>query len=140
MSPTGEPPHDELPWLNGWPRMGRAAVLVGNATHCIGCGRMYGITTVAIDAKWTPPTLDPAWPFRPGDCPVCAASDPAGPVHDVRISDLRPGQEWLLDGTWVRIVRIVVRHPDDRVAITYELDGEQFTTREHRGAERAAVR
>lgn len=130
----------ELPWLNGWPRLGTSTVLIGMCVHCIGCGRNYGVTTAALTNDWTPPPERPSWPFQHGDCPVCAASDPAGPVHDVRVSDLQPGQEWLLEGAWVRVVNVVVRHPDDRVAVTYEQDGEQATTREHRGFERAAVR
>jgi hypothetical protein len=131
-----------LPWLNGWPRMGLTGVLIGTATHCIGCGRFNGTTTVAFTEDWVPPGELPTWPFTAESCPVCAYVDMhgIGPVHDVRVSELQAGQEWLLGGAWVRVVRAVVRHPDDRVAITYEQDDEQITTREHRGFERAAVR
>lgn len=130
----------ELAWLHGWPRMGLSEVLIGSAMHCIGCGRLHGIISVVVNTDWTPPSEQPTWPFTPGDCPVCAVGDPPSPVFEIRTSDLRHGQEWLLDGAWVRIVNVVVRHPDDRVAITYEQDGEQVTTREYRGTDRAAIR
>jgi hypothetical protein len=61
-------------------------------------------------------------------------------IRDVRVSDIRPGQEWLLDGAWVAVTDVEVKHPDDRVTIEYEHDGERQTTREYRGFERAAVR
>lgn len=63
-----------------------------------------------------------------------------GPIHDVRVSEIRPGQWWLFDGEWVRVMSVVFLHPDDRVTITCELDGEPFTTREYLGYQRAAVR
>ncbi len=131
---------DRMEWLKGWPRMGPAAVLIGTGVHCLGCGDLRGITSVVIDEHWTPPAELPSWPFRVGDCPVCIAELSTNPVRDVRVSDLRADDEWLLGGAWVRVVNVVVRHPDDRVAITYEQDGETVTTREHRGSERAAVR
>lgn len=130
----------ELPWLHGWPRYGLSAAFIAGCIHCIGCGEYRGITSYVIPENWDPPTERPAWPFRPGYCPVCAAEEPAGSVFEIRVSELQRGQQWLLEGAWVRVVNVVVRHPDDRVAVTYEQDGEQFTTREHRGFERAAVR
>lgn len=130
----------ELAWLNGWPRAGLKSVRIGTGVHCIGCGRLQGVVGTVIPEGWTPPPEMPAYPFQPGDCPVCADDEPSRSMFDVRVSELQRGQEWLLDGAWVRVTNVVVRHPDDRVAITYEQDGEQVTTREHRGIERAAVR
>lgn len=133
----------DLPWLNGWYRMGKSAVLMGTMVRCVGCGRSFGITSVVIDDRWTPPTKDPDWPFPEGECPVCADGAPyshSGPVYDVTVSEIRPGQEWLLEGSWVRVVRVLARGPAERVSVTYEQDGEQDTTREYRGYERAAVR
>lgn len=131
---------EPLPWLHGWGRLGESAVLIGSGVHCIGCGRFYGATCVAFTEGWTPPGRLPDWPFREGDCPVCLADAPAGAVRDIRMSDLQPGMQWLLEGAWVRVVRVLARGPGDRVAVTYEQDGEQATTREYRGFERAAVR
>lgn len=130
----------EPAWLNGWPRIGLTGVLIGTGVHCVGCGRFHGATSVIFDDDWNPPTDDPAYPFEQDNCPVCRTSEPFSPLFDVRVSDIRRGQEWLLDGAWVRVVNVVVRHPDDRVAITYEQDGEQMNTRKHCGIERAAVR
>ena len=48
-------------WLNGWPRLGPWQVLVGNGVHCIGCGKCYGITTIAIDENYEPPEKLPVW-------------------------------------------------------------------------------
>lgn len=61
-------------------------------------------------------------------------------ITDVRVSDLRQGHEWLLEGAWVRVLDVEVQHPDGRVAVTFEQDDERETTREYRGFERAAVR
>ncbi|MGE4164200.1 MAG: hypothetical protein AB7G23_20960 [Vicinamibacterales bacterium] len=65
---------------------------------------------------------------------------PSGTLSNVAVSEIRPGQEWLLEGGWVRVVEVEVKHPDDRVTIVYEQDGEQEITREYRGFEEAAVR
>jgi hypothetical protein len=61
-------------------------------------------------------------------------------LRDVRVSEIRPGVEWLLNGGWVLVVDTTMGHPDDRVTVTYEQDGERDTTREYHGYERAAVR
>ncbi len=58
----------------------------------------------------------------------------------VAVCEIQPGQEWLLEGGWVRVVAVEVKHPDDRVTIVYEQDGEHELTREYRGFEQAAVR
>jgi hypothetical protein len=59
-------------WLNGWPRIGEAAVLMGTAVVCVGCGKSHGITTVAFDENTAFPDKEPAWPFDEETCPVCA--------------------------------------------------------------------
>lgn len=134
----------DLAWLNGWPRMGLTGVLIGTCVHCIGCGELHGVTSVAFTEDWSPPAVDPAYPFRPGDCPVCVGqakySGEVVTIFDVAMSEIQPGQEWLLEGKWVRVVRVLARGPAERVSVTYEQDGEQETTREFRGFERAAVR
>lgn len=56
-------------WLNGWPRTGNG-VLIGAGVHCAGCGAFHGLTTVAVDEDWTPPSKMPDWPFEQGTCPV----------------------------------------------------------------------
>lgn len=65
------------PWLHGWPRMSRTHVLVGTSVLCIGCGRNYGTTCVALDDGWAPPVDVPAWPFGEADCPVHPLADAA---------------------------------------------------------------
>jgi hypothetical protein len=60
----------EVPWLNGWARMGATSALIGADICCIGCGRVQGITTVAIPDNWVAPD-EPVWPFTPEGCPVC---------------------------------------------------------------------
>lgn len=60
----------EMDWLNGWPRVGTDAVLIGSGVYCAGCGRPQGITTVAVDADWVRPERDPDWPFPEDSCPV----------------------------------------------------------------------
>ena len=130
----------DLPWLNGWPRMGLTGVLMGTGVHCVGCGTLHGVTCVVFPEDWSPPGPEPTFPFKRGDCPVCVATDPNNPVVDVAVAEIQPGQEWLLEGAWVRVVRVLARGPAERVSVTYEQDGEQETTREFRGYERAAVR
>jgi hypothetical protein len=61
-------------WLHGWPLLeGGLSVLMGTGVYCAGCGRWWGVTTVAIDEDWTPPDRTPEWPFPQDDCPVCRA-------------------------------------------------------------------
>lgn len=65
-------------WLNGWARTGDG-VLIGTGVHCAGCGRLHGVTSVAIDESTIWPDSEPDWPFPLGDCPVCdepARTDP----------------------------------------------------------------
>jgi hypothetical protein len=71
-------PRPELPWLGGWPRIGRGAVLIGTGVHCVCCGRLAGVTTVAFPSNWTEiveSRSDPTWPFDESDCPICIGSD-----------------------------------------------------------------
>lgn len=67
---------DDWSWLNGWPRMGITGVLVGTGVHCIGCGALQGVTTVAIEEGWEPPPT-PLWPYE-GErrCPICLKARP----------------------------------------------------------------
>jgi hypothetical protein len=63
-----------LVWLHGWPRSGTTGILIGTATHCIGCGRFTGTTTIAIDddyIDWAQDRPKPDWPFPEDACPVC---------------------------------------------------------------------
>lgn len=59
------------PWMNGWPRLGLMAMLIGSGVHCVACGRLEGVTCVATPSDWTPPEKDPDWPFGQDNCPVC---------------------------------------------------------------------
>lgn len=130
---------EPMPWLNGWARHDLTTLLMGSGVHCIGCGRLLGVISVVFTADWSPPP-EPAWPFRPMECPVCSNDAPARPVREVRVADIEAGNYWLLEGTWVRVVNVVARDdPGSRVAVTYVMDGEQFTNREYRGNESAAV-
>lgn len=81
---------------------------------------------------------DYQWPEMCADLRKAEAA--AGTLSNVAVSEIQPGQEWLLEGAWVRVVEVEVNHPDDRVTIVYEQDGELETTREYRGFEQAAVR
>lgn len=58
-------------WLNGWPRLGPWEVLVGNAVHCVGCGKYRGIAAIVIHEDYKPPEKLPVWPFHEESCPVC---------------------------------------------------------------------
>ena len=62
---------DRESWLNGWPRMGPTAVLIGSGTHCVGCGSASGVVSVAIPEGYEAPDRDPDWPFPEDNCPVC---------------------------------------------------------------------
>ena len=68
-------------WLHGWPPIPAnsdhppTAVLMGTGVNCIGCGRFQGITCVAIDPDWIPPTEYPDWPFPQDSCPICWLQD-----------------------------------------------------------------
>jgi hypothetical protein len=59
------------PWMNGWSRLSLTAMLIGSGVHCVACGRLQGVTCVAITPNWTPPDKDPDWPFGQDNCPVC---------------------------------------------------------------------
>lgn len=61
-------------WLNGWPRLG-TSVLMGTCLYCIGCGRFFGVTTVAFPEDWEAPGPDPVWPFDPADCDLCRSGE-----------------------------------------------------------------
>lgn len=78
---------ERLRWLNGWPRLGRDAVLLGTGVYCVGCGKFGGVTCVAVDFDWTPPETEPDWPFPEDDCPVHNPTDryaqPAPPPKDL---------------------------------------------------------
>ena len=65
----------EQPWMNGWPRTGALHVLIGTGVHCVCCGSLRGVTTVAFPPDWEPPGPDPVWPFGHDDCPICVAAD-----------------------------------------------------------------
>lgn len=72
-------------WLNGWPRMG-VQVIIGNATHCAGCGKFNGVTCVVIADDWESPEKMPDWPFDEENCPVCWLMHmrPEEPQFDMR--------------------------------------------------------
>lgn len=44
---------------------------------------------------------------------------------EVRVSEIQPGDLWLLEGGWVVVNAIEVGHPDDRVGIDYINDGTE---------------
>jgi hypothetical protein len=63
---------------------------------------------------------------------------------ETRISDVQPGDLWYLEGGWVTVDSTdPAPHPDDRVAITYVVDGdptELGTTSEYYGWDVAIVK
>lgn len=62
---------------------------------------------------------------------------------ETRISDVQPGDQWFFEGAWVAVTEVEVKHPDDRVAITYYQDDdptELDTTSVYRGFEVAIVK
>lgn len=62
---------DRNKWLNGWPLMeGARAVLIGTGVHCSGCGKDFGVATVAFPPGYKPPGRLPDWPFEEANCPV----------------------------------------------------------------------
>jgi hypothetical protein len=58
-------------WLNGWPQIGDASVLMGTGVRCVGCGRLRGVTCVVFDDDWRAPGPEPQWRFAPETCPIC---------------------------------------------------------------------
>jgi hypothetical protein len=42
-------------------------------------------------------------------------------LHEIRVSEIQPGDEWLLDGAWVQVLTVDITHPDDHVGIDYTL-------------------
>jgi hypothetical protein len=62
-------------WLNGWQRQGDTVIHFHPC--CAGCGRCKGVGCIAVDEDAEYP-LEPAWPFREADCPVCGGSDARG--------------------------------------------------------------
>lgn len=71
--PVDGPPSREH-WLNGWPRIGNI-VIVGSSVHCAGCGKHWGVASVAIPEKWRSPERKPDYPFNGTDCPLCLLAE-----------------------------------------------------------------
>jgi hypothetical protein len=67
------------PWMHGWARIGLTHVLVGTRVHCVGCGKFYETTSIAIDPDWTAPSQEPDWPFSEQHCPAHQLVDFAEP-------------------------------------------------------------
>ena len=61
-------------------------------------------------------------------------------LHEIRVSEIRPGDEWLLEGAWVLVTAVDMGHPDDRVGIGYVIDSEPGWDRQYRGFEVAVVK
>ncbi len=59
---------------------------------------------------------------------------------ETRVSDVRPGDKWFLEGAWVEVTRVDVGHPDDRVRVDYLLDEEDSFDCSYRGFEVAIVK
>lgn len=60
----------DRPWLHGWSRTSVRYVRYGSGTHCVCCGRCYGVTCTVFDPDVEYPP-EPDWPFTPADCPIC---------------------------------------------------------------------
>jgi len=64
-------------------------------------------------------------------------------LHEIRVSEIQPGDEWLFEAGWVSVTDVEVKHPDDRVGIRYYQDGDesdQSWTYLYRGFEVAVVK
>lgn len=59
----------DRPWLNGWPRISPHQVLIGTGVHCVGCGKLQGVTCVVFPEDWEA-RPEPDWPFTEVDCPI----------------------------------------------------------------------
>jgi hypothetical protein len=59
---------------------------------------------------------------------------------ETRVSEIRPGDLWFLEGAWVTLVDVEVQHPDDRVGVTYIQDGDDESYTNPRGFEVAIVK
>ena len=46
-------------------------------------------------------------------------------LHEIRVSEIQPGDEWLFEAGWVSVTEVKVKHPDDRVGIRYYQDGDE---------------
>ena len=44
---------------------------MGSGIHCVGCGRLFGVTCVVVSEDYVYPEKKPDWPFDEDDCPVC---------------------------------------------------------------------
>jgi hypothetical protein len=69
---------DAPDWLNGWPQFGNE-VLIGTGFHCVGCGRLRGITSVVYEdgyEKWAAGRPMPVWPQAEGSCTICPDEPP----------------------------------------------------------------
>lgn len=59
---------------------------------------------------------------------------------ETKVAEIQPGDQWLLEGAWVTVREVQVGHPDDRVTVQFEQDGEVNTLSEYRGFEVAVVK
>jgi hypothetical protein len=58
-------------WKHGWPTLSDwTTMLIGTGVHCVACGTLLGITTVAFPPGWTEPGPTPDWPFEEATCPL----------------------------------------------------------------------
>jgi len=46
-------------------------------------------------------------------------------LHEIRVSEIQPGDEWLLEAAWVHVTTVEVKHPGDQVVIRYYQDGDE---------------
>lgn len=70
-------------------------VAVGNVSRCRGCGRNFGVFSVAIDDGYEP-TPEPVFPFALDDCPVCELRDRVVALWDELE---RPMERWPIGAT-----------------------------------------
>lgn len=76
-------PDDRLAWLHGWPwQDSHAALNMGTAFYCVGCGKFFGTGAVVFPEEWEPPGPEPTWPFPEESCPLCAMSRKDSDLHD----------------------------------------------------------
>jgi hypothetical protein len=61
-------------------------------------------------------------------------------LHEIRVSEIQPGDEWLLEGAWVLVTAVEFTHPDDRVTVDYVQDSEPGWDSQYRGFEVAVVK
>lgn len=66
-------------WYDGYERISRTEILVGNETKCICCGNLLGTDCFVCDGI---EVVQPKFPFSQDNCPICLTRG-----HDVLLKE-----------------------------------------------------